>query len=95
MRQRRVTLHANAIASVAEAVADIEAGPVCGQQRPQPQPRLALAVFALQAEQRFDDASWVGWRLAELLPLTLPQRQRLLQEDDPDRRLDDLLGLLS
>ena len=46
-------------------------------------------------EQRFDDAGWVGWRLAELLPLTLPQRQRLLQEDDPDRRLDDLLGLLS
>lgn len=46
-------------------------------------------------EPRFDDAAWVGWRLAELLPLTLPQRQRLLQEDDPDRRLDDLLGLLS
>ena len=46
-------------------------------------------------EQRFDDAAWVGWRLAELLPLTPPQRQRLLQEDDPDRRLDELLGLLS
>ena len=46
-------------------------------------------------EPRFDDAAWVGWRLAELLPLTLAQRQRLLQEDDPDRRLDDLLGLLS
>ena len=46
-------------------------------------------------EPRFDDAAWVGWRLAELLPLTLPQRQRLLQEDDPDQRLDDLLRLLS
>ena len=46
-------------------------------------------------EQRFDDAAWVGWRLAEILPLTLPQRQRLLQEDDPDRRLDELLALLS
>ncbi|HRO27060.1 MAG TPA: LON peptidase substrate-binding domain-containing protein [Luteimonas sp.] len=46
-------------------------------------------------EPRFDDAAWVGWRLAELLPLSLPQRQHLLQEDDPDRRLDELLGLLS
>lgn len=46
-------------------------------------------------EPRFDDAAWVGWRLAELLPLTLPQRQRLLQEDDIDRRLDELLRLLS
>lgn len=46
-------------------------------------------------EARFDDAAWVGWRLAELLPLTLPQRQGILQEDDPDRRLDALLALLS
>lgn len=46
-------------------------------------------------EPRFDDAAWVGWRLAELLPLSLPQRQQLLQEDDPDLRLDELLRLLS
>ena len=46
-------------------------------------------------EPRFDDAAWVGWRLAELLPLSLPQRQALLQEDDPDRRLDELLQLVS
>lgn len=46
-------------------------------------------------EARFEDAAWVGWRLCELLPLTAPQRQHLLQEDDPDRRLDVLLGLLS
>ncbi len=36
------------------------------------------------------DAAWVGWRLAELLPLTLPQRQALLQEDDPHARLQRL-----
>ena len=46
-------------------------------------------------EERFDEAAWVGWRLAELLPLLPPQRQRLLEEDDPARRLDELLRLLS
>src|SRR5690606_31960773 len=46
-------------------------------------------------EERFDEAAWVGWRLAELLPLQPRQRQRLLEEDDPARRLDELLRLLS
>ncbi len=36
------------------------------------------------------DAAWVGWRLAELLPLSLLQRQALLQEDDPHARLQRL-----
>lgn len=43
---------------------------------------------------QLDDATWVGWRLAELLPLTAEQRQGLLQEDDPGTRLDQLLELL-
>ena len=42
----------------------------------------------------FDDAAWVGWRLAELLPLEHLQRQALLQQDDPHARLDSLLALL-
>ena len=42
----------------------------------------------------FDDAAWVGWRLAELLPLQAAQRQYLLQLDDPHSRLDHLLKLL-
>jgi Lon protease-like protein len=42
----------------------------------------------------FDDAAWVGWRLAELLPLEPAQRQGLLQLDDPHARLDRLLALL-
>ena len=41
---------------------------------------------------RLDDAAWVGWRLAELLPISDPQRVSLLQEDDPHRRLERLLG---
>lgn len=43
---------------------------------------------------RLDDAAWVGWRLAELLPLETGQRQALLQEDDPHARLDQLLALM-
>lgn len=40
----------------------------------------------------FEQAAWVGWRLAELLPLAAEQRVSLLQEDDPHRRLYLLLG---
>jgi len=43
---------------------------------------------------QFDDAAWVGWRLAELLPLQDEERQALLQIDDPHQRLDRLLALL-
>ncbi|GAB3734550.1 LON peptidase substrate-binding domain-containing protein [Luteimonas pelagia] len=43
---------------------------------------------------QLDDAAWVGWRLAELLPLDDVHRQGLLQEDDPHARLDQLLALL-
>lgn len=39
----------------------------------------------------FDDADWVGWRLAEVLPLSLAQRQSLLQIDDAHLRLQQLL----
>jgi uncharacterized protein len=46
-------------------------------------------------EERFDDAAWVGWRLAEVLPLSDQQRQVLLQEDDPHARLEQLLGLIA
>jgi hypothetical protein len=46
-------------------------------------------------EERFDDAAWVGWRLAEVLPLADRQRQGLLQEDDPHARLEQLVGLIA
>ncbi|SEL62919.1 hypothetical protein SAMN05428989_2102 [Pseudoxanthomonas sp. GM95] len=42
-----------------------------------------------------DSAAWVGWRLAELLPLTDAQRLAVLQEDDPHARLDRLLALMA
>jgi len=43
---------------------------------------------------KFDEAAWVGWRLAELLPISQAQRQQLLQEHDPHARLDRMLGWL-
>lgn len=41
-----------------------------------------------------DDASWVGWRLAELLPISDPQRLALLAQPDPHARLDQLLAMV-
>ncbi|MBO9717988.1 MAG: LON peptidase substrate-binding domain-containing protein [Pseudoxanthomonas sp.] len=44
--------------------------------------------------RQLEDAAWVGWRLAELLPVSDEQRLALLQEDDPCRRLDQVLEWL-
>jgi Lon protease-like protein len=41
-------------------------------------------------ERKFEDASWVGSRLAELLPIHPNDRQSLLEIDDPIRRLEAL-----
>ena len=43
---------------------------------------------------RLDDAAWVGWRLAELLPISDPQRLALLAQPDPHARLDQLLAMV-
>lgn len=37
---------------------------------------------------RFDDATWVGYRLAEILPISVQARQRLLELDDALSRLE-------
>jgi Lon protease-like protein len=37
-----------------------------------------------------DDASWLGYRLAELLPLPIAQKQLYLEMDDPVGRLQQL-----
>ncbi|MEO8673438.1 MAG: LON peptidase substrate-binding domain-containing protein [Tahibacter sp.] len=43
---------------------------------------------------RLDDASWIGFRLAELLPLAVDERQHLLQITDPVERLAALMTAL-
>ena len=44
-------------------------------------------------ETGYADACWVGYRLAELLPISLPQRQYLLEISDAGKRLEILATL--
>ena len=44
--------------------------------------------------QKLEDACWVGYRLAELLPITAIEKQHLLEMNDPLARLQDLLEIL-
>lgn len=45
-------------------------------------------------KERFDDADWVSWRLAEWLPLPWSERQALLQEGDAHARMQRLVELI-
>jgi hypothetical protein len=47
------------------------------------------------AERDYDDASWVGYRLAELLPLPLSIKQSMLEINDADVRLKVLQQFLT
>ena len=53
-----------------------------------------LTEIYAQMERRYDDATWVGCRLAEILPLELLVRQQCLEMDDPLERLDYLRPFL-
>jgi uncharacterized protein len=44
-------------------------------------------------EMHLDDAAWVGFRLAEILPIAATEKQFFLELDDPLRRLDALSPL--
>jgi Lon protease-like protein len=46
------------------------------------------------ATQHYDDSSWVGYRLAELLPLPLHIKQSMLEINDAKVRLDVLQKFL-
>ncbi len=46
------------------------------------------------ATRSFDDASWVGYRLAELLPLSASIKQNLLEINDAEMRLSVLQAFL-
>jgi Uncharacterized protein, similar to the N-terminal domain of Lon protease len=43
---------------------------------------------------RYEDASWLGFRLAELLPLAHAEQQHLLELTDPVQRLAELRDIL-
>jgi Lon protease-like protein len=55
--------------------------------------RIGVANFP--AQKRYDDASWVGYRLAELLPLPLSIKQSMLEINDAGIRLDVLSQFLA
>jgi uncharacterized protein len=62
-------------------------------------PMLREAIARLETmgrflEPRYEDASWVSHRLAELLPLDQGALQRLLEIDDPEARLRLLAPML-
>jgi Lon protease-like protein len=46
------------------------------------------------ADPPFDDAAWVGGRLIELLPLDLPLKQSLLEQNDVEQWLERLVAVL-
>jgi Lon protease-like protein len=46
-------------------------------------------------EMHLEDAAWVSHRLAEILPLPLPQKQALLELGSPLERLDLLTAMAS
>ena len=48
----------------------------------------------IEEPHRFDSASWVSARLAEILPLPPGMKQKLLETDEGDRRIDELCDLL-
>ncbi len=50
----------------------------------------ALGSARFAEPYRYDDASWVGFRLAEILPLRTPVKQKLLELTDPVARLSIL-----
>ena len=53
-----------------------------------------LGASRFPAPIRLDDAGWVSFRLAEILPLTLESRQHVLETADPLARLDTLHSYL-
>lgn len=53
-----------------------------------------MSAFDAAPQTCFDDASWVGFRLAQLLPLPLEERQEMLEMTDPMQRLASLLTVM-
>jgi len=53
-----------------------------------------LGDFYQTVPKHFDDASWVGSRLVEILPISLGDKQACLEMEDPVRRLARLSPLI-
>jgi Lon protease-like protein len=53
-----------------------------------------LAEHYENVARKFDDAAWIGARVAELLPIELADKQALLELDDPIERIRSLLTVV-
>jgi len=47
-----------------------------------------------EVERHYDDAGWISYRFAEILPITPPQKQNCLETDDPIERLKSMRAVL-
>lgn len=45
-------------------------------------------------DRRYDDAAWVSYRFAEILPLPPEHKQACLEMDDPIKRLESMRSVL-
>ena len=45
-------------------------------------------------ERNYDDAAWVSYRFAEILPLPPEHKQACLEMDDPVKRLESMRSVL-
>jgi len=66
---------------------------LCGEVLKAIVEKLGAAHFP--APHRFDDAAWIGYRLSEVLPLSLDIKQQLLRMTDPLARLAQLSQILA
>lgn len=82
---------------------EVEYFPEAAAAVPLPEARRPLAELLRQILQQLEltpqgegygDADWVGYRLAELLPISLQQRQYLLELTDAEKRLEILATLV-
>jgi Lon protease-like protein len=53
-----------------------------------------LAEHYENVQRKFDDAAWIGARIAELLPIELADKQALLELNDPIERIRSLLTVV-
>ena len=56
---------------------------------------ISATIEHFPSPHRFDDAAWIGYRLSEVLPISLDLKQQMLRMTDPQARLSELGKILS
>lgn len=103
--QERVIIHSSTVEENGLIVGEVETLPELSSQKI-PESYLPLGDFLKRIIQQlglpwsrlhhqYDDSSWVSGRLGELLPLDLDVRQAMLEEEDPQMRLQLLQSAMT